>query len=74
MCTSSHFAVFSSLTIILALGFDPFSQNLVRYHQGSINDTAQRAFMGNTSLYNAYGGPFHNDGTWRRCCTRTVAD
>ncbi|KAL4995196.1 hypothetical protein BDV10DRAFT_188312 [Aspergillus recurvatus] len=52
-----HFAVLSSLAIILALGFEPFAQNLFGYRQGNIYNLAERAFTGNTSLCNAYGGP-----------------
>ncbi|KAL5040978.1 hypothetical protein BDW71DRAFT_192695 [Aspergillus fruticulosus] len=53
-----HFAALSSLAMILALGFEPFAQNLIRYYQGSIDHPAERAWTGNTTLYNEYGGPF----------------
>lgn len=49
--------------MILALGFDPFAQNLIRYHQGSVYNLTERAYIGDTSLYNAYGAPFEMDGT-----------
>ncbi|KAJ5378467.1 hypothetical protein N7509_011586 [Penicillium cosmopolitanum] len=50
-----HFAVWSCLAVILALGYDPFVQNLVHYQQKMVVDSSKTAFVANSSIYNAYG-------------------
>lgn len=53
--TDRHFAVWSCLAVILALGYDPFVQNLVHYQQKMVVDSSKTAFVANSSIYNAYG-------------------
>ncbi|PYH81004.1 hypothetical protein BO82DRAFT_384006 [Aspergillus uvarum CBS 121591] len=50
-----HFAVLGSLTVILAIGFDPFIQNLLHYVSSTIESPSQISFLGATSLYNVVG-------------------
>ncbi|KAJ5443456.1 uncharacterized protein N7458_007328 [Penicillium daleae] len=50
-----HFAVWSCLAVILALGFDPFVQNLVHYQQKMVVDSSKTALVANSSTYSAYG-------------------
>ncbi|OJJ42091.1 hypothetical protein ASPZODRAFT_105830 [Penicilliopsis zonata CBS 506.65] len=50
-----HFAVVGSLAIVLAVGFDPFVQNLVHYVPRSVVDASQSCLLGNTSMYNTVG-------------------
>ncbi|KAL4745770.1 hypothetical protein BDW72DRAFT_186100 [Aspergillus terricola var. indicus] len=58
-----HFVAFGSLAIILALGFDPFIQNLLHYVSDSIESPWQASLLGSTSRYNVVGpnigGDFH---------------
>ena len=50
-----HFAVLSCSAVILALGFDPFVQNLVHYQQKMVVDSSKTALVANASTYSAYG-------------------
>ncbi|PYI31488.1 hypothetical protein BP00DRAFT_425543 [Aspergillus indologenus CBS 114.80] len=50
-----HFAVFGSTTMILALAFEPFIQNMVHYVPRSIDDESQVALLGRTMMYNTVG-------------------
>ncbi|OJJ98496.1 hypothetical protein ASPACDRAFT_1857753 [Aspergillus aculeatus ATCC 16872] len=50
-----HFAVLGSLTVILAIGFDPFIQNLLHYVSSAIESPSQVSLLGATSLYNVVG-------------------
>lgn len=50
-----HFAGVGSLAIILAVGFDPFLQNLVHYVSRSVVDVSQPCLLGNVSMYNSVG-------------------
>ncbi|RAH42521.1 DUF3176 domain-containing protein [Aspergillus brunneoviolaceus CBS 621.78] len=50
-----HFAVLGSLTAILAIGFDPFVQNLLHYVSSAIESPSQVSLLGATSLYNVAG-------------------
>lgn len=44
-----------SLAMVLAIGFDPFIQNLVHYVPGSIESPSESALLASTSLYNTVG-------------------
>lgn len=44
-----------SLAIVLAVGFDPFLQNLVHYVSRDVVDASQPCLLGNTSMYNTIG-------------------
>ncbi|KAL5356422.1 hypothetical protein BJX96DRAFT_186734 [Aspergillus floccosus] len=50
-----HFAALSCLAVILALGFDPFTQNLIHYEQKMTVDTSRIALVGNASTVDSYG-------------------
>jgi hypothetical protein len=50
-----HFAVIGGLAVILALGFDPFIQNLIHYYPNSVSDPTQPSYLANTSIYAATG-------------------
>ncbi|KAL4906973.1 hypothetical protein BDW74DRAFT_130946 [Aspergillus multicolor] len=56
-----HFAVVGSLVVVLALAFDPFAQNLVRYYEGGVRDTSSTATISSSPYYGSYGGPFQVD-------------
>ncbi|KAB8265036.1 hypothetical protein BDV32DRAFT_62518 [Aspergillus pseudonomiae] len=56
-----HFAVWGSFAVILALAFDPFTQNLIHYFPNSVYDSSQRAFLANSTYYNTTGPPLQND-------------
>lgn len=43
------------LAVILALGIDPFAQNLVRYYPGLVDDPYSQAVTGASTLYNLQG-------------------
>ncbi|OGM45307.1 hypothetical protein ABOM_006429 [Aspergillus bombycis] len=55
-----HFAVWGSLAVILALAFDPFTQNLIHYFPKLVYDSSQRAFLANSTYYNTTGPPLQN--------------
>ncbi|KAJ6171363.1 hypothetical protein N7470_000430 [Penicillium chermesinum] len=48
-------ALLGSLSMVLAIGFDPFIQNLVHYVPGNIDSPSEISILGNTSLYNTAG-------------------
>ncbi|KAE8143438.1 hypothetical protein BDV38DRAFT_277459 [Aspergillus pseudotamarii] len=48
-------ALLGSLAMVLAIGFDPFIQNLVHYVPGSIDSPSEISLLGSTSLYNTVG-------------------
>lgn len=50
-----HFAALSCLAVILALGFDPFTQNLIHYQQKMTADTSRIALVGNISTVDSHG-------------------
>jgi hypothetical protein len=52
-----HFAIWGGLAVILALGFDPFTQNLLHYYPNMVENTSQRALLANASLYDTAGPP-----------------
>ncbi|PYH93327.1 hypothetical protein BO71DRAFT_355538, partial [Aspergillus ellipticus CBS 707.79] len=51
-----HFAILGGLTMILALAFDPFSQNLIHSFDKMVADPSGIAQVGNVSVYD-YSGP-----------------
>ncbi|PYI34510.1 hypothetical protein BP00DRAFT_493021 [Aspergillus indologenus CBS 114.80] len=55
-----HFASVGALAMILALGFEFFSQNLVQTVSKTIDDPSRTARIGNISVYNTIGpiGPY----------------
>ncbi|PYH95611.1 hypothetical protein BO71DRAFT_408397 [Aspergillus ellipticus CBS 707.79] len=55
MLKGRHFAIWGSLAMILALGYDPCVQNLVHYYSQLTEDAHQQAFVANSSTYTAYG-------------------
>ncbi|KAB8205106.1 hypothetical protein BDV34DRAFT_196138 [Aspergillus parasiticus] len=55
-----HFAVWGSLAVILALAFDPFTQNLIHYFPNPVVDSSQRAFLANSTYYNTTGPPLQD--------------
>lgn len=55
-----HFAIWGGLAVILALGFDPFTQNLIRYYPKMVEDASQRALLANASSYDTAGPPMNN--------------
>ena len=50
-----HFAIIGALATILAIGFDPFNQNLIHYYQHSVEDTGVPAYLASSSYYNTVG-------------------
>ncbi|KAF2013685.1 hypothetical protein BU24DRAFT_424693 [Aaosphaeria arxii CBS 175.79] len=50
-----HLSTLGCLAVILALGFDPFVQNLVRYYPKSVPDATQQARVANASLFDSVG-------------------
>ncbi|CAG8900297.1 unnamed protein product [Penicillium egyptiacum] len=52
-----HFAVLSSLAVILAIAFDPFVQNLIHYYPKAIADSSGTAIVSSNSDYDARGPP-----------------
>ncbi|KAJ5381158.1 uncharacterized protein N7496_003586 [Penicillium cataractarum] len=50
-----HFAVPGSLAVILALAFDPFTQNLIHYYPKLVADSSQIALVSNGSEYSTVG-------------------
>ncbi|KAJ5355832.1 hypothetical protein N7517_010441 [Penicillium concentricum] len=52
-----HFAVLGCLAVILALGFDPFTQNLIEYYPKLVADSTQTAIVSISSTYDALGPP-----------------
>ena len=59
-----HFVVFSSLAIVLAVGFDPFLQNMVYYVSRDVVDASQPCLLGNTSMYNTVGPLMETDSRY----------
>jgi hypothetical protein len=54
--------VVGSLAIVLAVGFDPFLQNLVHYVSRNVVDASQPCLLGNTTMYNTVGPLIGADG------------
>ncbi|KAL4744948.1 hypothetical protein BDW72DRAFT_187608 [Aspergillus terricola var. indicus] len=52
---AKHFAGLAGLAAILALAIDPFAQNLVHYYPDLVDDSTQRALIGNASTYIQHG-------------------
>ncbi|OQE05038.1 hypothetical protein PENVUL_c027G05686 [Penicillium vulpinum] len=50
-----HFAVPGSLAVILALAFDPFTQNLIHYYPKLVADASETAIVSNNSVYDVVG-------------------
>ena len=50
-----HIALLGCFATILAVGFDPFVQNLIRYYPVSVPDAEQTANIANTSMFTALG-------------------
>ncbi|OOF98233.1 hypothetical protein ASPCADRAFT_404019 [Aspergillus carbonarius ITEM 5010] len=50
-----HFAAFDGLAVLLALGFDPFIQNLVHYYPTDVEDASQVAFLAKNSHFYSRG-------------------
>ncbi|KAF7585781.1 hypothetical protein BBP40_010134 [Aspergillus hancockii] len=50
-----NLAMLGSLATILAVGFDPFVQNLVHYTPHSIEDPSEVSLLASTSFYNTVG-------------------
>ncbi|PWY75190.1 hypothetical protein BO94DRAFT_568556 [Aspergillus sclerotioniger CBS 115572] len=50
-----HFAVLGSMTVLMALAFEPFIQNSVQYVSRSIEDRFQVSLLGKTVQYNTVG-------------------
>lgn len=53
----SHFAVLGAIAIVLALGFEPFIQNLVHYSASLVEDGLQPSILANSSYYDSVGSP-----------------
>ncbi|PYH92403.1 hypothetical protein BO71DRAFT_420837 [Aspergillus ellipticus CBS 707.79] len=56
-----HFALLGALTIILALVFDPFSQNMIHTYPKTVADASGTALLANVSVYNTTGPRILND-------------
>ncbi|CAI7618969.1 unnamed protein product [Penicillium glandicola] len=61
---AKHFAVLGSLAVILALGFDPFTQNLIHYYSNLVTDVSQIASVSSTILYSVIGLDIHAGASW----------
>ncbi|KAK4862079.1 hypothetical protein LT330_003217 [Penicillium expansum] len=59
-----HFAVLGSLAVILALAFDPFTQNLMHYYSKLVTDVSQIATVSSSVLYNVIGLTIHSGAVW----------
>ncbi|KAJ5769203.1 hypothetical protein N7520_003762 [Penicillium odoratum] len=57
-----HFAVPGSLAVILAIAFDPFTQNLLHYYPKLTPDASQIAIVSNNSVYDVVGSQLGLDG------------
>ncbi|KFY31159.1 hypothetical protein V493_01335 [Pseudogymnoascus sp. VKM F-4281 (FW-2241)] len=60
-----HFAVITLLAIIIAVGLDPFSQNLIGFYDDDVVDVDQVAMVTRSRWYNTVGPPIRAgfDGT-----------
>lgn len=52
---TSHIAVFGGCAVLLALGFDPFIQNLIDYKSSLVEDSFQVSLLANSSVYDKVG-------------------
>ncbi|PYH94643.1 hypothetical protein BO71DRAFT_398793 [Aspergillus ellipticus CBS 707.79] len=50
-----HFAILGALAMVLALAFDPFSQNLIHTFPKMVVDPSETAQIGNVTVYETYG-------------------
>ncbi|KAJ5245478.1 hypothetical protein N7489_005574 [Penicillium chrysogenum] len=55
-----HFATLGCLAVILALGFDPFTQNLIHHEQKMVLDPTQSVQVGNATTYSRSGSRASN--------------
>lgn len=60
-----HFAGLGALVMILALAFDPFSQNLIHSHVKMIVDPSGTARIGTVSIYNTIGSTMSPQGMFK---------
>ncbi|PWY81535.1 hypothetical protein BO94DRAFT_520204 [Aspergillus sclerotioniger CBS 115572] len=56
-----HFAILGALAFILALGFDPFSQNMIHTYPNMVTDPLGTALLANVSVYNTSGPQMYDD-------------
>ncbi|KAJ5197932.1 uncharacterized protein N7498_007049 [Penicillium cinerascens] len=57
-----HFATAGGLAVILALAFDPFTQNLIHYYPKLMPDSSQTAIVSRNSVYDALGAEYGMGG------------
>ncbi|KAJ5489865.1 hypothetical protein N7453_010690 [Penicillium expansum] len=57
-------AFLGSLAVILALAFDPFTQNLMHYYSKLVTDVSQIATVSSSVLYNVIGLTIHSGAVW----------
>ncbi|KAL4893169.1 Mus7/MMS22 family-domain-containing protein [Aspergillus ambiguus] len=50
-----HFAVFGAIAVLLAIGFEPFVQNLVHYSSDLVVDTSKISRLANATNYSGLG-------------------
>ncbi|KAK6814647.1 hypothetical protein RU639_009324 [Aspergillus parasiticus] len=50
-----HFAVVGAIAVVLAVGFDPFVQNLVHYSSDLVVDTSRVSRLANATYYDTLG-------------------
>ncbi|KAJ5368535.1 uncharacterized protein N7496_008295 [Penicillium cataractarum] len=55
---AKHFAATGSLAVILALAFDPFTQNLIQYYSKLTPDASQTATVSNSTGYDVIGSQY----------------
>ncbi|KAJ5386958.1 hypothetical protein N7509_009499 [Penicillium cosmopolitanum] len=55
-----HFAASASLAVVLAIAFDPFMQNLIRYYPKLVVDGSETALTARGDRYDNYGVPSHH--------------
>lgn len=51
----SHFAVVGAIAVVLAVGFDPFVQNLVHYSSDLVVDASRVSRLANATYYDTFG-------------------
>lgn len=71
-----HFAALGSLAVILAIAFDPFTQNLIHYYPKLIADSSGTAIVSSNPQYDTIG-PVLETGVWylkMHCAMDNVAE
>lgn len=51
-----------ALVTILAIAYDPFTQNLIHYYQDNVPDSASLAYLSSGSVYTMHGAFKGGDG------------